>query len=256
MTELEQSQHALPEWLTASQIETLSQPLDMRLIRHRKGAGGRMLAYLTGKTVMDTANRIFGFGGWGVKVLARSRETCTDGKKGTMEVYTCDVELYVAGSAFPVPGDGVGIVTEPFTVEAHEKARKDAYTDALKRALRHNGDQFGLVLYDSEDYVQAPDGSQVQVKAVPINDGKHAPRQIVEANSKEQKAIVGPSQPSLDEQIKQAKLRAQKLGLAHDAQEWATLLATCGVTAIKSAVDLAKSNGHMTAIERGMVTKE
>jgi hypothetical protein len=46
------------------------------------------------------------------------------------------------------------------------------------------------------------------------------------------------------------------MGLAHDAKEWATPLATCGVTAIKSAVDLAKINGQMTAIERGMVTHE
>jgi DNA repair and recombination protein RAD52 len=185
MTQLQQ-QPQQTEWLTPQQIEALSQPLDMRLIKHRKG-GGKMLAYLTGKTVIDTANRIFGHGGWGTKVIARSRETCADGKKGTMEFYTCDIELYVAGATFGFPGDGVGIVTEPFTVEAHEKARKDAYTDALKRALRHYGDAFGLALYDEDAYVQAPDGSKVQVKAVPVNDGKRPPRQIVDA--KQHKAI-------------------------------------------------------------------
>jgi DNA recombination protein Rad52 len=192
------------EWLTPHQIDALSQPLDMRLIRHRKGGGGKMLAYLTGKTVIDTANRIFGFGGWGVKVLARSRETCADGKKGQMEFYTCDIELYVAGSAFPFPGDGVGIVNDPYTIEMHEKARKDAYTDALKRALRHFGDQFALCLYDPDDYVQAPDGTQVQVKEVPINDGKHQPRQIVDAGK--QQAIASAQHPPLDEQIKQDQL--------------------------------------------------
>jgi DNA repair and recombination protein RAD52 len=144
-------QQQTPEWLTPQQLDALSQPLDMRLIKHRKGGDGKMLAYITGKTAIDTANRIFGFGGWGVKVLARTRETCADGKKGTMEFYTCDVELYVVGAAFPFPGDGVGIVTEPFTIEMHEKARKDAYTDALKRALRHYGAAFGLVLYDGDD---------------------------------------------------------------------------------------------------------
>src|SRR5437667_715541 len=161
-----------------------------------------------------------------------------------MEFYTCDIELYVVGAAFPFPGDGVGIVNDPYTIEMHEKARKDAYTDALKRALRHYGDQFGLVLYDSDDYVIAPDGTQVQVKAVPINDGKHAPRQIVDA---------GKQHPPLDEQIKQAKLRAKKLDLAHDAAEWAALLEASGVTVITHALDLAKVNGHMTAIERGVL---
>ena len=239
------------QWLTPSQIEALDQPLDMRLIRHRKGGGGKMLAYVTGKTVMDTANRIFGFGGWGTKVIARSRETCTDGKKGQMEFYTCDIELSVVGAAFPFPGDGVGIVTEPFTVEAHEKARKEAYKDALKRALCHYGDQFGLVLYDGDDYVQAPNGTQVQVKEVPINDGKHQPRQIVEAGGHRQITEKREHTP-LDDQIKEAKLRAQKLGLAHDTQEWAMLLKTCHIAIINSAVDLAKVNGYMTQFERGV----
>ena len=58
--------------------------------------------------------------GWGTKVIARSRESCADGKKGTREFYTCDIELYVVGAAFPFPGDGVGIVTEPFTVGTRE----------------------------------------------------------------------------------------------------------------------------------------
>ena len=47
------------EGFTTDQLDALSQPLDMRLIRHRLG-GNKMLAYLTGKTVIDTANRIFG----------------------------------------------------------------------------------------------------------------------------------------------------------------------------------------------------
>lgn len=51
--------------------------------------------------------------------------------------------------------------------------------------------------------------------------------------------------PSLDEQIKQAKLRAQKLELACDAQEWANLLKTCKVTIINSAADLAKVIEYM-----------
>jgi DNA repair and recombination protein RAD52 len=157
------------EGFTIKQLDELSKPLDMRRIRHRKGAGGRMFSYLTGKTVIDTANHIFGYGRWGVKVISRSRETCTDDKKGTMEFYTCDIELYIVGAAFSFPGDGVGIVTEPKTPEMHEKARKDAYTDALKRALRHYGDQFGLVLLDNTGLVLAPNGSFVQVKAVPVH---------------------------------------------------------------------------------------
>jgi hypothetical protein len=89
---------------------------------------------------------------------------------------------------------------------------------------------------------------------VPINDGKQ-PRQIVEAG--QHKQITAKSQHTpLDDQIKGAKLRGQKLGLAHDGQEWANLLRACKVSVINSAVDLAKVNGHMTAFERGVLTTQ
>ena len=39
-----------------------------------------------------------------------------------------------------------------------------------------------------------------------------------------------------------------------DAAEWAALLSAYKVTEIKSAVDIAVINGHMTAIEKGVVT--
>ncbi len=240
------------EGLHPSQLEQLTQPLDMRLIRHRKG-GGKMLAYITGKTAEDNANRIFGFGGWGTKVVARSRESCTDPKKGiVVEFYTCDIELYVLGAAFPFAGDGVGIVNDPYTIEMHEKARKDAYTDALKRALRHFGDQFGLCLYDENALVLGDGGKLVQVKAVPINDGKQQPPRP-EGTGKPQESSAPRQQSPLTEEIKRAKLRAQKMGVARDAVQWATLLKVCKVVQIKSAVDLAKVNGHMTAIEKGVV---
>jgi hypothetical protein len=43
-------------------------------------------------------------------------------------------------------GYGSGIVKDPN--DAHEKAMKEAETDALKRALKDNGNPFGLALYD------------------------------------------------------------------------------------------------------------
>ena len=240
------------EGFSREQIDMLEASLNMSLIKHRKGGGGRQLAYITGKTAMDTANRIFGYGKWGTRVVSRDHKVITDGKKGTMEFYTCDIELDVIGATFPFAGDGVGIVTEPFTVEMHEKAYKDAYTDALKRALRHYGDQFGLVLYDEDSYVQAPDGRRVQVKAVPVKS-RNQPAQIIEAG-KAPKVIEAPKEPSLSLLIKTAKLRAKGMGLATDAREWAALLKSLKLTEIKSPVDIAVIDGHMTAIERGVVT--
>lgn len=162
----------------------LDQPLDMTQIKHRSGGGGRQLAYISGKFAMDQANRIFGYGQWGYKVVNRGQIVIdtSDGNKVTM--YTADVELQVTGTDFTFPGAGAGIVTKPYTIEMHEKAYKEAETDAMKRALRHYGDQFGLVLYDSDDYVDAGNGEMIQVKNVPIN-GKpqqQTPRQLPVAN--------------------------------------------------------------------------
>src|SRR6266702_191913 len=162
----------------------LSQPLPEHVIKHRPGPGGRQLRYISGKTAIDTANRVFGFGQWGYKVVGRSHELMRDEKKGTViEFYTADIELSVVGCAFPFPGDGMGIVNSP-TVESHEKARKEATTDALKRALRHFGDQFGICLYDEDAYVEGNDGELKHVKDVkPTNGNAPRPHRVVDANS-------------------------------------------------------------------------
>jgi hypothetical protein len=57
-------------------------------------------------------------------------------------------------------------------------------------------------------------------------------------------------QTNLESLIKQAKRRAEKLGLAKDAAEWANLLAAASVTVIKSAADLEKVTTHMDQFER------
>lgn len=166
-----------------TQLEMLHQPLNVSVIKHRPGGRG-MLKYIKGDTAIDTANHIFGFGQWGYKVVSRSHEVIDDDKKGKIEFYTADIELSVAGAAFSFPGDGVGIVNAPYTVEMHEKARKEATTDALKRALRHYGDQFGLSLYDEDDYVDAGNGELIQVKEVKPNMAKQQqPKRVVDAGN-------------------------------------------------------------------------
>ena len=55
--------------LTASVTEKLAQPLDASLVSQRKGRGNRSFSYVEGRTAIDQANRIFGFGGWGHEVV-------------------------------------------------------------------------------------------------------------------------------------------------------------------------------------------
>jgi recombination DNA repair RAD52 pathway protein len=212
---------------TEEQEILLSQPLDMTLIKHRPGAGGRQLAYITAGTAIATANEIFGRGRWGYRLISRTLERAVDAHGEVVGLYyAVDIELYVAGAAFPFPGDGFCTV-EPgkhgYTVEAHETARKGAVRDALKRALVHYGDSFGLCLSNEDAYVQGPDGVQMRVKEVPVNNKQQKQqRRMVDAD---QPATKAPVVLSLDAQVKQLKQRAVALGVAKNADEWLALLA-------------------------------
>src|SRR5437899_8909098 len=140
------------------QLSQLKEPLKAERIHYRKGPKGMELKYIKGDDAIGVANDIFGYGKWGYRVVNREHKVVEDRQKGPMDVYICDIELYVAGAMFPFSGDGMGVVNDPYTVEMHDMARHTAETDAVKRALRFYGDQFGLSLYDKDDYVDVGDG--------------------------------------------------------------------------------------------------
>ena len=98
-------------------INALSQPLDPELVSQRKGRGGRTFDYLEGHAVIDQANPIFGYGGWGYEVVGdvtlRRIET-VDKQTGEVTVslgYSAPVRVTVAG-ALPRTDLGVHPVTE------------------------------------------------------------------------------------------------------------------------------------------------
>ena len=133
--------------LPASVTEKLAQPLDASLVSQRKGRGNRNFSYVEGRTVIDQANRIFGFGGWGHELVGdvTLREldqvnTQTDEVK-RIRAYSATVKVTVPGAP-PRTDVGFQPVSDE-TAEGHETAFKGAVTDALKRAMRTFGPQFG-----------------------------------------------------------------------------------------------------------------
>ena len=129
----------------------LGEPLDEGLVSHRKGRGGRTFAYIEGRAAIDQANRIFGFGGWGYELVgdvALRESESVDPKTGEtrhMRAYAATVRVTVPGSPSRTDVGFHAVVEE--TAEGHETAFKGAVTDALKRALRGYGEQFGNSLY-------------------------------------------------------------------------------------------------------------
>ena len=135
-------------------VNALQQPLDPALVSQRQGRGNRWFDYIEGHTVIDQANRIFGYGGWGYELVgdvSLRRIEKVDVSTGQLRVtfaYSAPVRVSVNGA--PSRTDiGFHIVAED-TPEGHDTACKGAVTDGLKRALRSFGDRFGNGLYGDQ----------------------------------------------------------------------------------------------------------
>ena len=133
--------------LSPTVTQQLAAPLDPSLVAQRKGRAGHTFPYLPGRVAIQQANRLLGCGGWGYDLVGEvtPRELTTrDAKTGTVEhatAYTATVRLHVPGVP-PRTDVGFQVVAEE-SAQGHETAYKGAVTDALKRALRTLGAQFG-----------------------------------------------------------------------------------------------------------------
>ena len=127
----------------------LSEPLDPRRVTTGEAGPLRGIKYLEGHDVIETANRIFGYGGWAFMLL--SAPTCVE--KGSQGDRQTAYEVWMAQGQLTI--ENAGVFTDVGTCVRNgtgasglEMAIKGAATDALKRCLRNYGDQFGLVLYE------------------------------------------------------------------------------------------------------------
>jgi DNA repair and recombination protein RAD52 len=175
--------------LNKDQIEALRQPLDWSRVKERPGPGGNTLSYLEGYDVIEKANEIFLPGEWGHETLEVQFQTVADPTTGEIAgaFYSARVRLIVRG-CIPVTDEGVcpvEMVKGRGLVAEHDKARKGAITDALKRCFRIYGEQMGNLLYDRE-YIseqKAAARKAAQIKQQPQKNGKTnaaTPQQIGE----------------------------------------------------------------------------
>ncbi|XP_045165520.1 uncharacterized protein LOC123529306 isoform X3 [Mercenaria mercenaria] len=132
----------------------LRQRLGQEFISQRAGAGGQKLAYIEGWRLVNLANEMFGFNGWSHSVTHQTIDF-VDHHNG---------KYYVGVSAFVkvVLKDGIyhedigygvseGMKSKALSLE---KARKEAVTDGLKRALKSFGNAMGNCLGD-KDYLKS-----------------------------------------------------------------------------------------------------
>lgn len=139
------------------QMKALQSELSADRIKVRDKANIK-LSYLEGFDIIDTANNIFGFGGWAYTIS--SLEQVSQEVNANQNVVICykaivKVDVYDIDHNTMVSRQDVGFGTgvARSLADAHENSAKEAVTDALKRSLRSFGNQFGNSLYDKSKSV-------------------------------------------------------------------------------------------------------
>ena len=149
---------------------------------------GITLSYIEGWHVIAEANRIFGFDGWNRETVKADCvwEGGNNGKSSCSYTAQVRVSVRAGDSVICREGCGSGNGYGAMLGEAHEKALKEAETDAMKRALSTFGNPFGLALYDKEQKcvrqsrarpvgkplswtVLSPDGKKISENKDPID---------------------------------------------------------------------------------------
>lgn len=134
------------------QLETLKQEIASNRIKTRE-KGNIQLSYLEGFDVIETANRIFGFGNWSYNVTSLEQVSQEKNQnQNNIVCYKAIVKVLVHNEEHTKSviredvGFGSGIAKT--LADSFEGGAKEAVTDGLKRCLKSFGNQLGLSLYD------------------------------------------------------------------------------------------------------------
>ncbi len=150
------------------QLQVLKYEIEPSRIKSRS-KGNINLSYLEGFDLIETANKIFGHGNWSYNITSLdqvSQETNSNQNivicyKAVVKltVYSLDHSKYITKEDV---GFGTGIAKT--LADAHEGGAKESVTDAIKRAMRSFGNQFGNSLYDKSRNHQAQSPSSPQIQ--------------------------------------------------------------------------------------------
>ncbi|PWN50635.1 hypothetical protein IE53DRAFT_387042 [Violaceomyces palustris] len=142
---------------TASRLATLQAKLNQRLgpeyLSQRPGpGGGKKLTYVEGWKLVDLANEVFGFNGWSTRIVKMDvdyLDVSPDGSRCNAGV-SCIVRVTLRDGAFH---EDLGYGHSENAKGKHaalEKCKKEAVTDATKRALKSFGKLLGNCTYDHQ----------------------------------------------------------------------------------------------------------
>ena len=167
------------------QLDILNQELDSSRIKTRD-KGNISLSYIEGHDVIETANKVFGFGNWSYSISKLEHVSQEQNQNQNQVIcYKAIVQVLVHSEnhTLDVSREDVGFGTgiSKTLAYANENASKEAVTDAIKRAMRSFGNQFGNSLYDKTKNHQANNES-IPSKPQQTNYRQSAPTPTVTTN--------------------------------------------------------------------------
>src|SRR5574344_2378430 len=141
-----------------NQLKILNEELNSSRIKTRE-KGNISLSYIEGFDVIDTANLIFGYGNWSYSISKLEQVSQEQNQNQNQVIcYKAIVQVLVHSENHTLDlsredvGFGTGVAKT--LADANENASKEAVTDALKRAMRSFGNQFGNSLYDKTKIIK------------------------------------------------------------------------------------------------------
>ncbi|KAJ2725172.1 DNA repair protein rad52 [Coemansia sp. Benny D115] len=144
---------------------TLRKKLGPEHISSRQGMGNSRLSYVEGWRIISIANEIFGFNGWSSSIQNLTIDFMDITESGRFNVgASCVVRITLKDGNYR-EDVGFGMIENSKSKgQAFEKVKKEATTDALKRAMRQFGNLLGNCVYDKE-FVKGVSGVQKEPRA-------------------------------------------------------------------------------------------
>lgn len=114
-------------------------------------SGSVTLAYVEGWKILSLANEIFGFNGWSSQILSLNTDylDMIDSNRFNVGI-SCSVRITLKDGTFREDIGYGQAENQKSKSAAYEKSKKEAVTDAIKRALRQFGNRLGNCAYDRD----------------------------------------------------------------------------------------------------------
>ncbi len=162
------------------QNQVLAYELDSSRIKSRS-KGNISLSYLEGFDIIETANKIFGYGNWdySTKLELVSQEMNQNQNHVICYKALVTVAVHDLSHSKHISREDVGFGTgiAKTLADAHEGGAKESVTDAIKRAMRSFGNQFGNSLYNKS----RQHSNQTQQAPQQIQQNYQQPKQQVQS---------------------------------------------------------------------------